>query len=63
MPPADARALADALGTLVRDRALRERMGRAARERVLGGFTTAQVQAAIRDAYDRLLATGAREPL
>jgi colanic acid/amylovoran biosynthesis glycosyltransferase len=38
VPPGDARALADALRTLDADRDLRERLGRAARLRVLAEF-------------------------
>ena len=51
VPPSDSAALADALARLVGDIALRERMGAAARERVLSGFTIAHVEAGIREAY------------
>lgn len=51
VPPADPAALADALQRLVLDSAQREGMGRAARERVLSGFTIAHVTAGIREAY------------
>ena len=63
VPPANPRALAEALGTLARDPALRARMGAAARERVLDGFTTDHVEAGIRDAYRQLLAIATREPV
>ncbi len=54
VPPSDAAALADALARLASDRPLRERMGAAARERVLAGFTIVHVEAGVRDAYARL---------
>ena len=54
VPPSDPVALADALARLVGDKELRERMGAAARERVLGGFTIRHVTDGIRDAYARL---------
>lgn len=54
VPPSDAPALALALERLASDPTLRERMGAAARERVLSGFTIAHVEAGIRDAYARL---------
>ena len=53
--PGNARALADALALLAGDGALRARMGAAARQRVLDGFTIGHVQAGIREAYARLL--------
>ncbi|MDX2258989.1 MAG: glycosyltransferase family 4 protein [Hyphomicrobiaceae bacterium] len=56
VPPGDAVALADALQHLASDRAVREAMGVAARQRVLDGFTIAEVQAGIRAAYGALLA-------
>jgi glycosyltransferase involved in cell wall biosynthesis len=62
VPPSDPDALAEALGTLTRDAELRQRMGAAARQRVVSGFTSAQVEAGIRDAYQQLLVTGVREP-
>jgi len=55
VPPGDAAALADALETLARDRDLRERLGRAARERVLSGYTEAHVEAGIEQAYTAML--------
>ncbi|MDX2289225.1 MAG: glycosyltransferase [Hyphomicrobiaceae bacterium] len=55
VPPSDAHALAAALAALAGDAGLRHTMGRAARARVLDGFTMAQVQAGIRGAYAHLL--------
>lgn len=55
VPPGDAVALAGALARLAADRALRIRLGAAARARVLDGFTIAHVQAGIHTAYQRLL--------
>ena len=55
VPPGDAAALADALEKLARDRDLRERLGRAARERVLSGYTEAHVEASIEQAYRAML--------
>jgi glycosyltransferase involved in cell wall biosynthesis len=54
VPPSDPAALAEALARLASDTQLRERMGAAARERVLSGFTIAHVEAGLRDAYARL---------
>lgn len=54
VPPSDAAALADALARLASDAALRQRMGAAARERVLSGFTIAHVEAGIREAYAKM---------
>ncbi len=54
VPPTDPAALADALARLASDPTLRERMGAAARERVLAGFTIAHVEAGIRETYARL---------
>lgn len=51
VPPDDARALADALERLARDAGLRERLGAAARARVLAGYTEAHVQDGIERAY------------
>jgi glycosyltransferase involved in cell wall biosynthesis len=39
VPPADARALAEALDNLMRDAQLRQRMGQAGRERILANFS------------------------
>ncbi len=61
VPPADPIALADALARIAIDPALRARMGAAARERVLAGFTVAHVQDGIREAYGRLARRGSGE--
>lgn len=55
VPPADPQALADAMRRLVGDPALRARMGKAARSRVLSGFTEAHVMADVTRAYETLL--------
>jgi glycosyltransferase involved in cell wall biosynthesis len=54
-PPADVPALAAALRKLAGDAALRERLGRAGRERVKN-FTWESVAAAYRGVYDAALA-------
>jgi glycosyltransferase involved in cell wall biosynthesis len=51
VPPENARALADALERLARAPDLRQRMGEAARLRLLQGFTEAQVKQSLRAAY------------
>jgi len=51
VPPGDAMALADALERLATSPELRRRIGAAARERVLEGFTTVVVRRTIREAY------------
>jgi len=51
VPPSDAKALANALERLAASPELRQRMGAAARERVLEGFTTIVVRNAIRETY------------
>lgn len=55
VPPADPDALAGALKRLAGDPELRRRMGRAARKRILDGFTESQVQHAIGGIYAKLL--------
>lgn len=55
VPPGDAPALAEALARLAADADLRQRLGQAARQRVLDDFTVAHVTASIRSAYDALL--------
>lgn len=55
VPPDDAAALADAIGRLAGDAALRRRMGRAARARLLDGFTEAHVRAAATALYAGLI--------
>lgn len=58
VPPGDARALADALVRLATDQDLRRRMGRAARAKVLAGYTEAAVADAVAAAYRAMLARG-----
>lgn len=54
VPPDDAPALADALQRLIEDPNLRQRMGSAARRRLVGAFTCTTVEAEIESAYARL---------
>jgi glycosyltransferase involved in cell wall biosynthesis len=56
VPPDDPATLADALADLSRDPAMVARMGAAARTRVLGGFTEADVMAAVQALYRQALA-------
>lgn len=60
VPSGDTSALAAALERLARDSSLRQRMGAAARLRVLQGYTEAHVKEALRGAYLSLLGTGRR---
>ncbi len=53
--PHDPEALADALDRLARDPEMRQRMGEAARLRLLHGFTEAHVRQALRAAYASML--------
>jgi glycosyltransferase involved in cell wall biosynthesis len=53
--PRDVETLAAALEKLIKDPALRARMGRAGRERVLQHFTERQVVARTLDTYQQLL--------
>lgn len=55
IPAGDPSALATALARLAHDPDLRIKMGNAARERVLSGFTLEHVQDGIRSAYSALL--------
>ncbi|HEX5957658.1 MAG TPA: glycosyltransferase [Hyphomicrobiaceae bacterium] len=57
VPPGDARALADALATLIADRELRLQAGAAARRKLVREYTEAAVRARTREAY--LAAAGA----
>ena len=59
VPLGDAPALGAALERLARDPSLRQRMGTAARLRVLQGFTEAHVKEVLRGAYLTLLGNGA----
>jgi glycosyltransferase involved in cell wall biosynthesis len=55
VPPNDPAALTVALAALAGDKPLRQRMGKAARARVLDGFTEAHVMAAVQQAYRQML--------
>lgn len=55
VPPADPQALAAAMTRLANDPALRARMGKAARSRILSGFTEAHVMTDVTRAYEALL--------
>ncbi len=63
VPPRDAVALAAALGPLLDDAARREAWGRAARERVVAGFSWRQVAARTEDVYEGVLARTRLETL
>lgn len=55
VPPEDATALTNALRGLIEDRQLAQRMGHAARERLVSGFTEDHLRAAVRNKYQELL--------
>jgi glycosyltransferase involved in cell wall biosynthesis len=57
VPPADVEALRHALGRLLEEAALRQRLGRAARETVVGRFTTTHFVSGVQQLYDELLST------
>lgn len=57
IPPEDAQALANALETLLKDENLSQQMGKAARERVLAGFTENHVKQKIMEAYQSVIDT------
>jgi glycosyltransferase involved in cell wall biosynthesis len=59
-PPRDARALADAVGRLLVDRGLRERLGRNARERQRREFDIQSTVTALEDLYEALFAASGR---
>ena len=63
VPPRDAVALAAALGPLLDDAPRREAWGRAARERVVAGFSWDQVGARTEDVYEGVLARTRLEAL
>jgi len=54
VPPEDPRALAGAILKLAEDRDLRERMGRAARARLMEGFTEEKIIETVGEVYRRL---------
>ncbi|MGE0697755.1 MAG: glycosyltransferase family 4 protein [Hyphomicrobiaceae bacterium] len=56
VPPGDPAALADALARLAVDPGLRERLGAAARAKVLAGYTEAHVSDAVEGAYRAMIA-------
>jgi glycosyltransferase involved in cell wall biosynthesis len=56
VPPDDPDALAGALGLLIHDRTLRQRMGEAGRTRALAGFTVERMAERTLDLYGQLLA-------
>ncbi len=58
VPPGDPEALAQALATLAADPELRRRMGHAARNRVLNGYTIPQVTAQYEAAYRAMVKRG-----
>ena len=62
VPPENPQALADAMARLATDRALREKMGRAARKRLLNGFTEDDIIATMRSIYHRLLPARLPQP-
>ena len=55
VPPGDARALAEAIAKLAAHRELREKMGWAARARLLEGFTEDRIIRKVGDIYSKLL--------
>ena len=59
VPPRDPEALAQAIATLLGNKALRERMGAMGREIVLKEFRAELIAEATIAVYDRLLGTGA----
>ncbi|GGO66816.1 glycosyl transferase [Microbacterium nanhaiense] len=59
VPPRDAQAIADALGAILADDRVRDRMGRAGRERVEARYTWDRVAAQVEHAYLEALASGA----
>ena len=56
VPPKESDALADALGTLLGNEAMRARMGEAARERAVSEFSADRVNAAVLEEYERFAA-------
>ena len=57
VPPDDPARLAEALARLASDADLRRRMGMAARQRVLSGYTESHVKHSVLEAYRSLLGT------
>ena len=55
VPPEDAAALAKAIAELAQNRERREEMGKAARKRILQGYTEKHIVEAVADVYGKLL--------
>ena len=51
VPPGNAKALADALARLIKDRELRRQAGAAARRKLIREYTVAAVRAKVREVY------------
>jgi glycosyltransferase involved in cell wall biosynthesis len=62
VPPADPRALADALNRILRDRALARAMGLAGRQRVEDHFSWTSIAARTQRMYQELLQQKGRRP-
>ena len=63
VPPDNPAALADAIERLMKDRALRSRLGAAARETVVAEFSSESVGAQIVRLYARMLTDSSAPPL
>src|SRR5262249_21811001 len=62
VPPGDAPALAGALGRVINDESLRERLGRGGRERFLAEFAVRVYASRLTNLHARLLGSGRAEP-
>jgi len=63
VPPGDGTALARAMVRLLEDAALRQRMGRAGRERAYSCFAADRIVEETSAAYSRVLASSAARPV